>query len=98
MFAFLSLFFTAGAILLIFLVLLAGTADHIPLNEIFFLQADTSKIPGAPSLARWTFWNICNVDANALNVCPSARPAFPLDPPSGSNFGTTKGVADAFIG
>jgi len=96
--AFLSLFFIAGACLLIFLVLLAGAVSGNPVNDIYFLQADTSKIPGAPSLARWTFWNICSVSAAGKNVCGKVHPAFPLDPPSHRNFGTTTGVPAQFIG
>ncbi|MCJ1485995.1 hypothetical protein MMC06_006171 [Schaereria dolodes] len=96
-FAFLSLFLIAGACLLILLTLLAGAVDHNPISKIYFLQADTSAIPGAPSISRWTFWNICSVGPGG-NVCPKVHPAFPLDPPSGRNFGTTKGVDAAFIG
>lgn len=76
--------------------MLGGTREHVPLNEIFFLQADTSNIQGAPSISRWTYWNACNVDSTGNTFCPAAHPAYPLDPPS--NFGTTKGVPDAFIG
>ncbi|MCJ1341268.1 hypothetical protein MMC09_006564 [Bachmanniomyces sp. S44760] len=97
-FAFLSLILTAGACLLILLVLLAGAIDHDPINKIYFLQADTSKISGAPPLSRWTFWNLCTVDASGGNVCPHVHPAFPLDPPSGRNFGTTDGVPMQFVG
>jgi hypothetical protein len=95
---FLGLFFTAGALLLMFLTLLGGARNSRPLNEIFFLQVDTSNIPGAPSLSRWTFWEICAVSANGKNQCGSSYPDFPFDPPSRRNFGTTENIPSAFIG
>ncbi|MCJ1312114.1 hypothetical protein MMC25_005788 [Agyrium rufum] len=98
LFAFLSLFLIAGAIVLIFFTLLPGAVDQSPLDQIFFLQADTSGIPGAPALSRWTFWNICSVNPGSKNVCPGVHPAFPLDPPSGRNFGTTKDIPQGFLG
>ena len=98
LFALTSLILIAGACLLIFLVLLGGAVDHNPTNQIFFLQADTSGIPGAQPLSRWTFWNICSVSATGRNICPKVHPAFPLDPPSGRNLGTTTDIDAAFIG
>jgi hypothetical protein len=95
---FLGLFFTAGAILLIFLTLLGGARNSTPLNEIYFLQADTGNIPGAPTTARWTFWNVCNVTSNGRNDCGSTHVDFPFDPPSRRNFGTTQNVPPEFIG
>ncbi|KAJ5266756.1 Actin cortical patch SUR7/pH-response regulator PalI [Penicillium angulare] len=94
---FLGLFFMAGSILLIFLTLLGGTRNTTPLNQIYFLQADTSNIPGAPSLSRWTFWNVCGV-INGKNDCGSSHPDYPFDPPSSRNFGTTSNVPSQFIG
>ncbi|KAF4943056.1 hypothetical protein F66182_18875, partial [Fusarium sp. NRRL 66182] len=96
-FGFLALFFTAGALVLMFLTFLAGVNNHVPLNEIYFLQADTSNLPGAPSTSRWTFWNICSV-SDGDSQCGSVHPDFPFDPPSSRNFGTTTNVPGAFIG
>jgi hypothetical protein len=95
---FLGLFFTAGAILLIFLTLLGGARNSTPLNEVYFLQADTGNIPGAPATSRWTFWNLCSVNSNGRNDCGSTHADFPLDPPSSRNFGTTVNVPPEFIG
>ncbi|KAB8261169.1 SUR7/PalI family-domain-containing protein [Aspergillus pseudonomiae] len=95
---FLGLFFTAGALLLMFLTLLGGARNSIPLNEIYFLQVDTSNIPGAPALSRWTFWNICAVGSNGKSDCGSSYPDFPFDPPSHRNFDTTTNIPAAFIG
>lgn len=95
---FVGLFFTAGAILLIFLTLLGGTRNRNPLNQIYFLEADTGNIPGAPSISRWTFWQICGVLSDGRNNCGASHPDFPFDPPNKDNFGTTTNVPAAFIG
>ena len=81
-----------------FFIMLAGSTNHNPLTLFYFLEADTSKIHGAPTSSRWTFWNICTVSPTGRNICPNVHPAFPLDPPSGRNFGTTAGVPPQFIG
>ncbi|KAJ6092546.1 hypothetical protein N7486_007835 [Penicillium sp. IBT 16267x] len=95
---FLGLFFMASSILLIFLTLLGGANNSTPLNEIYFLQADTSNIPGAPTISRWTFWTVCSVNANGRSVCGSSHPDFPFDPPRSNNFNTTVNVPHQFIG
>ncbi|EED20200.1 actin cortical patch protein Sur7, putative [Talaromyces stipitatus ATCC 10500] len=94
---FLALFFVAGALLLMFLTFLGGVNNHVPLNDIYFLQADTSRIPGAPSTSRWTFWNVCPV-SDGKSQCGDVHPDFPFDPPSSLNFGTTENVPLEFIG
>ncbi|KUL86536.1 hypothetical protein ZTR_04246 [Talaromyces verruculosus] len=96
-FGFLALFFTAGALVLMFLTFLGGVNNHTPLNNIYFLQVDTSSIPGAPSTSRWTFWNICAV-SDGKSQCGSSYPDFPFDPPSSRNFNTTTNIPGAFIG
>lgn len=95
--ALLALVFTAGAFLLMMLTLLGGAQNKNPLDRTWFLEADTSRIPGAPSLSRWTFWNVCGV-VDGRNDCHGTKAAFPLDPPSSWNFGTTEGVPRQFIG
>jgi hypothetical protein len=95
---FLGLFFMAGAILLIFLTLLGGARNSTPLNEIYFLQADTGNIPGAPPVSRWTFWNVCGVTNDGKNDCGTSHPAYPFDPPSHRTFDTTENVPQEFIG
>jgi hypothetical protein len=95
---FMGLFFMAGSILLIFLTLLAGSYNHTPLNEVYFLQADTGNIPGAPATSRWTFWNLCGVTDGGKNDCGKSHPDFPFDPPSHRNFNTTDNVPHQFIG
>lgn len=97
-----SLILVAGGLLLGIFILLAGAINGSPVNKFYFLQADTSNIPGAPRLARWTFWNICD-GSSGLNVCGNTgygniSPARPFDPPSGRNFGTTDNVPAQLIG
>ncbi|KAJ5514019.1 Actin cortical patch SUR7/pH-response regulator PalI [Penicillium fimorum] len=92
-----GLFFMAGSILLIFLTLLGGVTNTTPLNRIYFLQADTGNIPGAPTTSRWTFWNLCDVK-NGKNLCGDTHVNFPFDPPSHRNFDTTDNVPHEFIG
>lgn len=95
-FGLLSLILVAGAVLLHFFVLLAGAINGSVVNNIYFLQADTSAIQGAPSTTRWTFWNSDPVDSNGLTMINGIHPAWPFDPQS--NFGTQSGVPAGFIG
>ena len=91
-----SLVFTAGAILLIFLVLLGGAVTGSPEDQIYFLRVDTSGIKGAPKTTDWTFWNYCDGSSGYNADCTSVAAAYPFDPPR--NFGVTDGIPDAFIG
>ena len=95
---FTGLFFMAGAILLIFLTLLGGVRNSNPLNQIYFLEADTGNIPGAASVSRWTFWNLCGVNANGRSDCGETHVDFPFDPPSHRNFNTTENIPHQFVG
>ncbi|KAH8423329.1 SUR7/PalI family protein [Aspergillus melleus] len=95
---FLGLFFTASALLLMFLTILGGAKNSNPLNQIYLLQVDTSNIPGAPDLSRWTFWNLCRVDADGKSQCGKSYPDFPFDPPSHRNFDTTTNIPPEFVG
>lgn len=88
----------AGAILLIFLTLLGGARNSNPLNLVYFLEADTGNIPGAPATSRWTFWNLCGVSADGKNACGDTHVDFPFDPPSHRNFDTTQNIPHEFIG
>jgi len=95
--AFASLFFTAGAILLLFFVILAGVKNSNPLNQIYFLQAHTANIPGAPPESRWTLWHVCGVNSHGRNTnCGKVHPAYPFDPKK--NFHTRTNVPHALLG
>ncbi|KZF19236.1 SUR7-domain-containing protein [Xylona heveae TC161] len=94
--AFVSLFLTAGALLLMFFVILGGAKNHNPLNDIYFLQVNTRGIPNAQTVSRWTMYHICGV-VNGNNVnCGKSHPAYPFDPPR--NFGTQVDIPSSFIG
>ncbi|ANB14323.1 Fmp45p [Sugiyamaella lignohabitans] len=86
--------FTAGAALLLFFIVLGGSRNSTPLNEFFWLEADTSKVPGAPSLTRWTFYGICHVVDGRNANCTSNKADFGFDPIH--TFGTHTGLPDDF--
>lgn len=92
----LALFFTAGAVLLMFLTLLGGATNHTPLDNIYFLQVNTSNIPGAPASSRWTFWQLCAV-RDGRSKCGSSHPNFPFAPPDSRNFDTDVNIPEEFI-
>lgn len=89
-----SLFLLGSTLLLIFIVL-SGSITDAPINEFYWLQADTSNITGAPDLSRWTFWGLCGVSGGKNVDCSSLEPAYPLSPVD--NFGTTVNVPSDFI-
>lgn len=98
-FSLISLILVAGGLLLMFFILLAGAVDGNPVNRWYFLQVDTSNIPGAPALSRWTYWNICN-GQDDRDVCSGTgygkvSPARPFDPPR--NFDTNTNIPQEFI-
>lgn len=93
--AFVPLVLTAGATLLLLLLILAGTRDHVPLNQIWFLSADTSSIKGAPSTAVWTLWNVCNGQSGTAVDCGPVSAAYPLQP--GANFNTDANIPQDFL-
>ncbi|KAL9088341.1 MAG: hypothetical protein Q9165_006266 [Trypethelium subeluteriae] len=96
---FTSLILLAGGILLQFLVILSGTTQSNPENQIYFLQTSTNGIPGARNPSRWTFFSICGVDGNGRNTnCGATVPALPFSPPNPHDFGTAVGVPPDFIG
>lgn len=65
-----SLILIAGTIVILFLLILAGAYDKRPLNEIFFLQADTKGIPNAPQgICHWTLYNV--------GLSPNLKYSFP---------------------
>ena len=78
-------------------MLLAGGISAFPVSLIYFLEADTSAVPGAPALSTWTLYSLCGATSADQTVdCKPPSPAFPFDPQS--NFGTTEGVPEAFLG
>ncbi|KAJ4509698.1 Eisosomes component [Exophiala dermatitidis] len=100
-FSLISLILLAGGLLLMFFILLAGAIQDSPVNKFYILQANTSAIPGAPPVSRWSYWNVCGVQ-NGRTVCGNesysdVHPAFPLDPSSHRTFDTTVNVPADFV-
>lgn len=60
---------------MIFFVILAGVTTTPPLNNTYFLQADTSHIATAMPLSQWTYFYICG--AGNTN-CTTAHAALPF--------------------
>ncbi|ROT41059.1 hypothetical protein SODALDRAFT_322271 [Sodiomyces alkalinus F11] len=56
----LGLLLLSTTLLFLFFVILSGVRDHTPLNQTYFLEADTSGITGARDTSRWTYFYVCN--------------------------------------
>ena len=93
-----SLFFLAAGIVLSLFVILSGAINSTPVNRVYFLQADTSGIAGARNPSRWTYFALCGATGSLNSNCGSIVPAFPFDPASRHNFGTSTGVPAGFEG
>lgn len=70
-----SLILIAGAIVLMFFVILSGVTNTTPLNKTYFLRADTSSITGARPISQWTYFYVCG-DGNS--DCGSPVPDLPF--------------------
>lgn len=70
-----SLILIAGALVLMFFVILSGVTDTTPLNKTYFLRADTSSIPGARAISQWTYFYVCG---EGNTNCGSPVPALPF--------------------
>lgn len=71
----LAMAFLAGAIVMMFFVLLSGLNDISPLKDTYFLRADTSGITGAKPITQWTYFWICGEDNKD---CDSPHAALPF--------------------
>jgi hypothetical protein len=82
---------------MLFLLILAGAYDINPLNKIFFLEADTSRIPNAENgISHWTLYNLCGSNSGLNYQCRKPnQAAYPFDPVR--NFGTTDNIPQDFI-
>jgi hypothetical protein len=72
-----GLVFLAGSLVMLFFVILSAVTTTAPLNDTYFLRANTSGISGARDITQWTYFYICG-DANTN--CSGAAP----DPALGS--------------
>jgi len=90
-----TLILVGGSTLLLLFVILAGTVNHTPFNQVYFLGVDTSKISGAPSYSTYTLWNYCDGSSGTNNACSAVTAAYPLEP--GSNFGSNTNIPQDFL-
>ncbi|ODQ65692.1 SUR7-domain-containing protein [Nadsonia fulvescens var. elongata DSM 6958] len=92
-----SLFLSAGAVLLLFFIVLAGARHSSPLNRFFWIQVDTSAIASASTggVTRWTPYGICGVSNSRNFDCTSNSAAYPFDPVR--NFGSAEGLPSSFV-
>ncbi|KFX96741.1 hypothetical protein V490_03165 [Pseudogymnoascus sp. VKM F-3557] len=88
----LSWILLAGALVMMWLVLLSGVTHHSPLNKIYFLRADTSGIGNARPISQWTYWYVCG-DNN--ENCGKPVPALPL---GYAWTGNSQGAPKALVG
>lgn len=70
-----SLLLIAGSLVLLFFVVLSGVKSTVPLNKTYFLQADTSSIPGARAVSQWTYFYVCGA---GNTDCGKAVPDLPI--------------------
>ncbi|KAI0376110.1 SUR7/PalI family-domain-containing protein [Hypomontagnella monticulosa] len=71
----LSLIFLAGSLVMLFFIILSAVTTTSPLNETYFLSADTNGITGARSVTQWAYFYICGA---GNTDCSQAWPAPPL--------------------
>ncbi|KAI9670715.1 MAG: hypothetical protein M1817_003825 [Caeruleum heppii] len=91
-----SLILTAGACLLLFLVILCGANASNPLPQFWLFRASTDGISSAPPVSTWTLWNTCDGSSGLNANCGPVKPAHPFDPPR--NFDTEEGIPPGFVG
>jgi hypothetical protein len=77
---------------MMFFVILSGVKDVTPLNQIYFLQANTSSIQGARPISQWTYFYICGLDNQN---CSSATAALPF---GYAWLGNTNGAPSDLVG
>lgn len=91
----LILLFLAGNTLLLILIIISGSTNDYPINRFYWVEGDTTGIPNAPSLTRWTFWGACSYDNNKIDCGEYLKPAAPISPVD--NFHTKENVPHSFI-
>lgn len=91
------LFLLSGAGLLAFFVILCGARTTGVLTKFYWLKADTSGIPNAPSETYWLNYMYCSKDngTSYYHSCSSKEPAYPFSPRN--NFKTTLNVPSSFV-
>ncbi|KEY65238.1 hypothetical protein S7711_08776 [Stachybotrys chartarum IBT 7711] len=73
-FGLVGLILTATSILFLFFIILGGVTGTSPLDNTYFLQADTSGITGARPVTRWNYFYFCgsgNRDCGPARAAPA---------------------------
>lgn len=94
-FQLITLVFFAGNVLLLILIIISGTTQSYPINRYYWVEGDTSGIPNAADVTRWTFWGACGVTDDRTVCSESLAPAYPISPVD--NFHTHDNVPHRFI-
>ncbi|KAI1779224.1 SUR7/PalI family-domain-containing protein [Hypoxylon cercidicola] len=79
----LSLLFLAGSLVMLWFIILSGVTDTTPLNQTYFLSAQTGGITGARPVTQWAYFYICgegNVDCNRAAPAPPLGWAWSANP------------------
>lgn len=95
LFRLITLLFFAGNTLLLILIIISGATDSYPVSSFYWVQGDTSGIPNATDLTRWTFWGACARSDGSSYCGGNLSPAYPISPVD--NFGTKTNVPNKFI-
>lgn len=90
-----TLLFLAGNTLLLILIIISGATNSYPISSFYWVQGDTSGIPNAPDLTRWTFWGACSRQDDQTICRGNLSPGYPISPVD--NFGTNINVPGPFI-
>lgn len=91
----LILIFLAGNVLLLILIVLSGSIENYPVDRFYWVEGNTSGIPNAPAVTRWTFWGACSYEDKKLDCGEFLKPAAPISPVD--NFHTETNVPHSFI-
>ena len=59
---------------MMFFVVLSGVTNSTPLNQTYFLSADTSGISGARAISQWNYFYICGAGNQDCGVATAALP------------------------
>lgn len=90
-----TVIFFAGNVLLLILIIISGGSNSYPISRFYWVEGDTSGIPHASNLTRWTYWGACSRSDGHTHCGGTLGPAYPISPVD--NFGTETNVPHKFI-
>ncbi|EDO18355.1 hypothetical protein Kpol_1013p26 [Vanderwaltozyma polyspora DSM 70294] len=91
----LTLLFLAGNTLCLILIIISGSTNSFPIDKFYWVEGNTSGIPNAPDITRWTFWGVCSKIDDRTYCQDYLSPASPISPVD--NFHTRENVPERFI-